>query len=112
VIAGAATAKSPLLIAQGVIVLGLLLLWLGQPFLPGWGCAASMPGICPPHVLPVRASLISAVILAALLLLLLLVAALPNLTPRKVRGFSRFAFIAVPTVLILTVLAHFLIPQP
>lgn len=100
-------------VAACVVLLGLLVLWMAQPVLPGWGCAASFPAMCPPHLLPVRASLISAGILGVLLATLIV-----GLLLRRSRanawlgGMSRSVVFAVPVVLVLTVVAHFLIPQP
>jgi hypothetical protein len=100
-------------VAACIILLGLLVLWIAQPALPGWGCAASFPAMCPPHLLPVRASLISAGILVALLAIVI-----AGLLLRRSRGnvwlggMSRIIVFSVPVILILTVVAHFLIPQP
>ena len=58
--------RSPV-VAACVVLLGLLVLWMAQPVLPSWGCATSYPAMCPPHLLPVRASPISAGVLVALL---------------------------------------------
>jgi hypothetical protein len=95
-----------------VVLVGLGALWLGQPFWPGWGCAASLPGICNPHVLPVRVSFISAGILLALLAAVVILPALPGPGSRWVLGLPRFAMLSVPAVLVVTVIAHFTIPQP
>lgn len=103
--------RSPV-VAACVALLGLLVLWMAQPFLPSWACAAGHPGGCPPQLLPVRASLISAGILS-LLLAALIIGLLfrPRVNP-WLGGWSRCTVIAVPVVLLLTVVAHFLIPQP
>jgi hypothetical protein len=104
--------RSPV-VAACVILLGLLVLWMAQPVLPGWGCASSFPAMCPPHLLPVRASLISAGILVALFATVIV-----GLLLRTSRangwlgGLSRSVVFAVPLILVLTVVAHFLIPQP
>jgi hypothetical protein len=106
----AGAAGSPV-VAACVALAGLLLLWLAQPVLPGWACAASLPGSCLPHVLPVRASAISAGILIALLGTAILLRVLP-VRAGWTGSVSRGVMVAVPVVLALTVVAHFLIPQP
>ncbi len=98
--------------AGAIVVLGLIALWLGQPFLPGWGCAASLPGSCSPHVLPVRASAISAGILLMLLAVVVIAAALQRTGARWAGAVSRWVAVAVPVILVATVVAHFVIPQP
>ena len=103
--------RSPVM-AASVVFLGLLVLWMTQPLLPGWACAASLPGLCPPQLLPVRASLISAGVLSVLLVTLIIgVLFRPRASP-WLGGLSRCAIIAVPVILLLTVVVHFLIPQP
>lgn len=103
--------RSPV-VAACVVVLGLLVLLAAQPVLPGWACAAGFPGMCPPHLLPVRASLISAGILVALLATVIVGLLLRPLAIGRLGGMSRSIVFAVPVILVLTVLAHFLIPQP
>lgn len=103
--------RSPV-VAACVVLLGLLALWVAQPFLPGWGCAASLPAMCPPHLLPVRASLISAGILFALLATVIIGLLLRHRANGWLGGMSRTVAFAVPLILILTAVAHFLIPQP
>jgi hypothetical protein len=103
--------RSPVF-AACVVLLGLLVLWMAQPFLPGWACAASLPGACSPQLLPVRASLISAGILSVLLATLVAGVLLRPRADPWLGGLPRCAVIAVPVVLLLTVVAHFLIPQP
>lgn len=85
---------------------------MAQPVLPGWGCAASLPAVCPPLLLPIRASLISAGILFALLATVVVGLLLLPGANRWLGGISRSTVFAVPSILILTVVAHFLIPQP
>jgi hypothetical protein len=63
-------------------------------------------------LLPVRASLISAGILFALLATVIVGLLLRPGADRWLGGMSRRIVIAVPVVLVLTVAAHFLIPQP
>lgn len=103
--------RSPV-VAACVVLLGLLVLWMAQPVLPSWGCATSFPAMCPPHLLPVRASLISAGILVALLATVII----GLLRRPRANGWlgrmSRSVVFAVPLILVLTVVAHFLIPQP
>lgn len=103
--------RSPV-IAACVVVLGLFSLWMAQPVLPGWGCAISLSAMCPPHLLPVRASLISAGILFALLATVIVGLLLGPRANGWLVGTSRRVIFAVPVILILTVVAHFLIPQP
>lgn len=103
--------RSPV-VAAWVVLLGLLVLWMAQPVLPGWACAASLPAVCPPQLLPVRASLISAGILFALLATVIIGLLLRPQANRWLGGMSRSIVIAVPVILALTVVAHFLIPQP
>ena len=96
-------------VAAGVILLGFLILWISQPVLPGWACSASLPAVCRPLLLPVRASLVSAMLLLAAVIVGLM------LRPRSDRWLarrSRSAVITVPVILLLTVVAHFVIPQP
>ncbi|GGE94444.1 hypothetical protein GCM10011313_16780 [Mycetocola zhadangensis] len=100
------------MVAAWVVLLGLLALWVAQPVLPSWACAASLAGPCPPHLLPVRASLISASILIALLATVIVGLLLRPRANRWLSGMSRSIVFAVPVVLVLTVVAHFLIPQP
>ena len=85
---------------------------MAQPVLPGWACAASLPAICPPQLLPVRASLISAGILFALLATVIVGLLLRPRANRWLGGMPRSTVFAVPVILVLTVVAHFLIPQP
>lgn len=103
--------RSPV-VAACVVLLGLLVLWMAQPVLPGWGCAASFPGVCPPHLLPVRASLNSAGILFALLTAIVVGLLLRPRANPWLGAMSRSVVFAVPVILVLTVVAHFLIPQP
>jgi len=103
--------RSPV-VAAGVVLLGLLILWISQPVLPGWACPASLPGVCQPHLLPVRASLISAILLFALLATVIVGLILRPRSDRWLARTSRSAVIAVPVILILTVVTHFVIPQP
>ena len=103
--------RSPI-VAACAVLLGLLVLWVAQPVLPGWACAASLPAVCPPQLLPVRASLISAGILFVLLATVIVGLLLRPLANRWLGGMSRGVVIAVPVILVLTVVAHFLIPQP
>jgi hypothetical protein len=63
-------------------------------------------------LLPVRASLISGGILVGLLAAVMVGLLLRPRANRWVGGVSRIAVFAVPVILILTVVAHFLIPQP
>jgi hypothetical protein len=105
-------AKSSPVVAACVVLLGLLVLWMAQPLLPGWACAASLPAACPPRLLPVRASLISAGILSVLLVTLVVGLLIRPRVDPWLGGLSRCAVIAVPVILLLTVVAHFLIPQP
>lgn len=104
-------ARSPA-VAACVVLLGLLVLWIAQPALPGWGCAASFPSTCHPHVLPVRASLIGAGILFALLTTVIVGLLLRPRASSWLGGMSRSVVFTVPVILVLTVVAHFLIPQP
>jgi hypothetical protein len=103
--------RSPV-VAAGAVLLGLLVLWIAQPVLPGWGCATSLSGPCPPHLLPVRASLISAGILFALLATLIVGLLLRPRTDRWLGRLARSVVFAVPALLVLTVVAHYLITQP
>ncbi|ALV47085.1 hypothetical protein MB46_17935 [Arthrobacter alpinus] len=103
--------RSPV-VAACVVFLGLLILWVAQPLLPGWACAASLPAACPPQLLPVRASLISAGIFSVLLATLIVGLLLRLRVNSWLGGMSRCTVIAVPIILLLTVVAHFLIPQP
>lgn len=103
--------RSPV-VAACVVLLGLLVLWMAQRVLPGWGCAASLPAMCPPHLLPVRASLISEGILFALLATVIVGLLLRPRANAWLDGMSRSVIFAVPVILVLTVVAHFLIPQP
>lgn len=103
--------RSPV-VATCVVLLGLLALWMAQPLLPGWACAASLPAACPPQLLPVRASLIGAGILSVLLATLIVGLLLRPRANPWLGNISRCAVIAVPIILILTVATHFLIPQP
>jgi hypothetical protein len=103
--------RSPVF-AACVVFLGLLVLWMAQPFLPGWACVANVPGACPAQLLPVRASLISAGMLSVLLAALVVGLLLRPRADPWLGGLSRCTVIAVPVVLLLTVVAHFLIPQP
>jgi len=103
--------RSPV-VAASIVLSGLLVLWILQPMLPGWACAASLPAVCPPQLLPVRASLISAGILLTLLATVVVGLLLRPRTNRWLDGLSRIAVYTVPTVLVLTVVAHLLIPQP
>ncbi|QOD03205.1 hypothetical protein [Pseudarthrobacter sp. BIM B-2242] len=102
--------RSPV-VAACVVFLGLLVLWIAQPALPSWGCATS-PAMCPPHLLPVRASLISAGILSALLATVIVGLLLWPRANIGLGRMSRSVVFAVPVILVLTVVAHFLIPQP
>ena len=97
--------------AAWVVLLGLLVLWMAQPFLPSWACSASLPAVCPPQLLPCRVSLISAGILFALLATVLVGLMLRPGSNRWLGGQSRRTVFAVPMILVLTVVAHFLIPQ-
>ena len=99
-------------VAACVVLVGLLALWMAQPFLPGWACSASLPAVCPPQLLPVRASLISAGILFVLLATVVVGLLLRPRANRWLGDVSRIVVFAVPVVLVLTVVAHFLIPQP
>ena len=99
-------------VAACVVLLGLLALWMAQPLLPGWACAASLPAACPPQLLPVRASLISAGILSALLATVIVGLLLWPRANIGLGRMSRSVVFAVPVILVLTVVAHFLIPQP
>jgi hypothetical protein len=85
---------------------------MAQPVLPGWACSASLPAVCPPQLLPVRASLISAGILFALLATVIVGLLLRPRANRWLGLISRIVVFTVPVVLFLTVVAHFLIPQP
>ncbi|WP_255769137.1 hypothetical protein [Pseudarthrobacter sulfonivorans] len=105
------TSPSPLA-AVGLVVVGLLILWMAQPILPSWGCAVSFSAMCPPHLLPVRASLISAGILFVLLAALIVGIIIFPRAKGWTDGLARSAVFVVPVVLILTVVAHFLVPQP
>ncbi|MDI3213550.1 hypothetical protein [Arthrobacter sp. AL12] len=105
------TTRSPLA-AVCLFLVGLLILWMAQPILPSWGCAVSFSAMCPPHLLPVRASLISAGILFVLLAALIVGIVLLPRAKGWTDGLARSAVFVVPVVLILTVVAHFLIPQP
>lgn len=98
-------------VAVGTVLLGLLILWMAQPVLPSWACAASLPAVCPPQLLPVRASLISAGILFALLATVFVGLLLRPRSNRCLGGQSRRTVFAVPIILVLTVVAHFVIPQ-
>ncbi len=99
--------------AACVVLLGLLALWIAQPVLPGWGCATGFPAMCPPHLLPFRASLICAGILVALLIIVIIGILLrPSRASTWLGGMSRGVVLAVPVLLVLTVVAHFVIPQP
>jgi quinol-cytochrome oxidoreductase complex cytochrome b subunit len=62
--------------------------------------------------LPVRASLVSAVLLLALLAAVIVGLMLRPRSDRWLARMSRRAVIAVPVILLLTVVAHFVIPQP
>jgi hypothetical protein len=103
--------RSPV-VAASVVLLGLLVLWMVQPVLPGWGCAVRLPAMCPPHLLPVRASLISAGTLFVLLATVIVGLLLRPRANGWLGGMSRSVVFAVPVILVLTVVAHFLIPQP
>ncbi|TFD22745.1 hypothetical protein E3T27_16350 [Cryobacterium lyxosi] len=103
--------RSPV-VAACVVLLGLLVLWMAQPVLPGWACSASLPAVCPPQLLPFRASLISASILFSLLATVIVGLLLRLRANRWLSGMSRSTVFAVPVILALTVVAHFLIPQP
>jgi len=103
--------RSPV-VAACIVVLGLLALWMAQPALPGWACPATLPAVCPPPLLPIRASLISAGILFALLATVIVGLMLRPRANRWLGGMSRRIVFAVPVILVLTVAAHFLIPQP
>jgi len=103
--------RSPV-VAAGVVFLGLLVLWMAQPVLPGWGCAVSLPAMCTPHLLPVRASVISAGILFALLATVVVGVLLRPRANGLLGGMYRRVAFAVPVILVLTVAAHYVIPQP
>ncbi|WP_457963303.1 hypothetical protein M1E17_17910 [Arthrobacter sp. D1-29] len=103
--------RSPV-VAACTVLLGLLVLWMAQPVLPGWGCATSFPAMCPPHLLPVRASLIGAGILFALLGAVIVGLLLRSRDNGWLGRMSRSVVLAVPVILVLTVIAHFVIPQP
>ena len=103
--------RSPV-VAACVVLLGLLVLWMAQPALPGWACPATPPAVCPQQLLPIRASLISAGILLALLAAVIVGLLLRPRANRWLGGMSRSIVFAVPVLLVLTVVAHFLIPQP
>ncbi|MBA8829570.1 putative membrane protein [Alpinimonas psychrophila] len=105
-------ATRSLAVAACTVLLGLLLLWLAQPVLPGWACAASHPRVCPAQLLPVRASLISSGLLVALLAIVLVGLLLRPRANRWLSNMSHSAVVAVPVILALTVVAHFHIPQP
>ena len=85
---------------------------MSQPVLPGWGCAVSLQAMCAPHLLPVRASLISAGILFALLAAVIVGVLLPPRENGLLGGLYRRVVFAVPVILVLTVAAHYAIPQP
>jgi hypothetical protein len=106
------TTPSLPLVATCVVLGGLLVLWMAQPLLPGWACAASLPAQCPPQVLPFRASLISFVIFFLLLVTISVGLVFQPRSNAWLGTASRWAVIAVPVILVLTALAHFLIPQP
>lgn len=82
-----------------------------QPILPSWGCAVSISAMCPQHLLPVRASLISAGILIALLATVI-IGLRTSRASTWLPGMYRSVVLAVPVILVLTVVAHFVIPQP
>lgn len=104
--------RSPV-VAACAVLLGLFVLWLAQPILPSWGCAVSLSAMCPSHLLPVRASLISAGILVALLATVIIGLLLrPSRASTWLPGMYRSVVLAVPVILVLTVVAHFVIPQP
>ncbi len=84
---------------------------MAQPVLPSWTCAPSLPAVCPPQLLPVRASLISAGILSALLATVLVGLLLRPRSNRWLGEQSQRTACAVPIILVLTVVAHFVIPQ-
>lgn len=68
--------------------------------------------MCAPHLLPVRASLISAGILFALLAAVIVGMLIRPRAIGLLGGMSRRVVFAVPVILILTVAAHYVIPQP
>jgi hypothetical protein len=106
------SARRSALVAQAAVLLGLLALWLGQPLLPVWACGASLPAFCPPFVLPFRTSLISSVTLFALLMVLLVTYGSSSVPPQRLMSVSRSALVAVPVILVLTAISHFVLPQP
>ena len=103
--------RSPV-VAACVVLLGLLILLVAQPVLPGWGCAVGLSAMCPPHLLPVRASLIGAGMLSALFAAVIVGLLLRPRADGWLGGMSRSVVFTVPVILVLTVVAHFLIPQP
>jgi len=98
-------------VAAWIVILGLLVLWMAQPVLPSWACSTSLPAVCPPQLVPFRASLTSAGILFALLAIVLVGLLLRPRSNRWLSGQSLRTVFAVPTILALTVVALFLIPQ-
>jgi len=102
--------RAPIL-AAGLVLLALLLLWISQPLLPVWACSASLPGVCPSFVSPIRASVVSFMLLFALLAAVIVGLAFRPRSDHWLDRISRITFVVVPLILILTVIAHFTIPQ-